>query len=316
MMKKVSAKKVISRQIQLRGQYTRIARGAVAQLYQLRSQVAEELKADVKPGGIMTAYKLKAKLKNIDRAIDDQYSAMERDLVDELSQLYKSQADWAGEVFEVDIGGAQTSDDFIRSFIESDPFDGKLLKEWIGEQSLATTNAVKRAVRLGVVNGLPVSKIVDAVVSDPVNPFNASRRNVEILVRTAAAHVTANADMIGFEEAGVEEYQLSAVLDTRTTLMCAALNGKKFKVSDPKRKVPPFHPGCRTTMIAMFDPDDEPVPDTFDSFLRGLDEDDQVKILGPTRFRMWKKGMPLDGFVDQDSYHVIPLNEMKGLSLS
>lgn len=315
-MKKVTAKKAIGRQIQLRGQYTRIARGAVAQLYQLRAQVAEELRADVKPGGIMTAYKLKAKLKNIDRAIDDQYSAMERDLVDELSQLYKSQADWNGEAFEVDIGGAQTSDDFIRSFIESDPFDGKLLKEWIGEQSLATTNAVKRAVRLGVVNGLPVSKIVEAVTSDPVNPFNASRRNVEIMVRTAAAHVTANADMLGFEQAGVDEYQLSAVLDTRTTLTCAALSGKKFKVSDPKRKVPPFHPGCRTTMIAMFDPDDEPVPDTFDSFLKGLDEDDQVKILGPTRFRMWKKGMPLDGFVDQDSYHVIPISEMKGLSLS
>lgn len=316
MAKKVSPKKIIGRQIQLRGQYTRIARGAVAQLYQLRAQVAEELRADVKPGGIMSAYRLKAKLKNIDRAIDDQYGAMERDLVDELSQLYKSQADWSGEAFEVDIGGAQTSEDFIRSFVESDPFDGKLLKEWIGEQSLATTNSVKRAVRLGVVNGLPVSKIVDAVTSDPVNPFNASRRNVEILVRTAAAHVTANADMLGFEEAGIEEYQLSAVLDTRTTLTCAALNGKKFKVSDPKRKVPPFHPGCRTTMIAMFDPDDEPVPDTFDGFIKGLDEDDQVKILGPTRFRMWKRGMPLDGFVDQDSYHVIPLTEMKGLSLS
>lgn len=314
-MKKVSAKKVISRQIQLRGQYTRIARGAVAQLYQLRSQVAEELKADVKPGGIMTAYKLKAKLKNIDRAIDDQYSAMERDLVDELSQLYKSQADWAGEVFEVDIGGAQTSDEFIRSFIESDPFDGKLLKEWIGEQSLATTNAVKRAVRLGVVNGLSVSKIVDAVTSDPVNPFNASRRNVEILVRTAAAHVTANADMIGFQEAGVEKYQLSAILDTRTTVTCAALNGKVFRVSDPKRKVPPFHPGCRTTMIAMFD-EEEPVPDSFDDFLKSLDEEDQVKVLGATRHRMWKKGMPLDGFIDQDSTHVIPLSELKDLTLS
>lgn len=316
MMKKVSAKKVIGRQIQLRGQYTRIARGAVAQLYQLRALVADELRADVKPGGIMSAYRLKAKLKTIDRAIDDQYSAMERDLVDELSQLYKSQADWSGEAFEVDIGGAQTSDDFIRSFVESDPFDGKLLKEWIGEQSLATTNAVKLAVRLGVVNGLPVSKIVDAVTSDPVNPFNASRRNIEIMVRTAAAHVTSNADMLGFEQAGVEEYQLSAVLDTRTTLTCASLNGKKFKVSDPKRKVPPFHPGCRTTMIAMFDPDDKPVPDTFDGFLKALDEEDQVKILGPTRFRMWKRGMPLDGFVDQDSYHVIPLTEMKGLSLS
>lgn len=314
-MTKVSVKKVIGRQIQLRGQYTRIARGAVAQLYQLRAQVADELRADVKPGGIMSAYKLKAKLKTIDRAIDDQYSAMERDLVDELIQLYKSQADWAGEAFEVDIGGAQTSDDFIRSFVESDPFDGKLLKEWIGEQSLATTNAVKRAVRLGVVNGLPVSKIVDAVTTDPVNPFNASRRNVEIMVRTAAAHVTANADMLGFQEAGVEKYQLSAILDTRTTVTCAALNGKVFKVSDPKRKVPPFHPGCRTTMIAMFD-DEEPVPDSFDDFLKSLDDEDQVKVLGATRHRMWKKGMPLDGFIDQDSTHVIPLSQLKNLTLS
>lgn len=315
-MAKVSPKKAIARQIQLRGQYTRIARGAVAQLQQLRAQVAEELQADVQRGAILSSYKLKAKLKKIDRAIDDQYSAMERDLVDELTDLYKAQADWNSEALEVDLGGAQTSEDFIRSFIESDPFDGKLLREWIGEQSLATQNAVKRAVRLGVVNGLPVSKVVDAVVSDPVNPFNASRRNIEILVRTAAAHVTANADMLGFEEAGVEQYQLSAILDTRTTLTCAALNGKKFKVSDPKRKVPPFHPGCRTTMIPMFDEHDEPVPDSFDDFLNSLDEDDQIKILGPTRHRMWKKGMPLDGFVDQDSQHVIPLSELQGLSLS
>lgn len=314
-MRKVTAKKSIGRQIQLRGQYTRIARGAVAQLYQLRAQVAEELRADVKPGGIMSAYKLKAKLKTIDRAIDDQYSAMERDLVDELTDLYKSQTDWNGEAFEVDIGGAQTSEDFIRSFVESDPFDGKLLSEWIKEQSLATQNAVKRAVRLGVVNGLPVSKIVDTVVSDPINPFNASRRNVEILVRTAAAHVAANADMLGFQEAGVEQYQLSAILDTRTTVTCAALNGKVFRVSDPKKKVPPFHPGCRTTMIAMFD-DDEPVPDSFDDFLKTLGEDDQIKVLGATRHRMWKRGMPLDGFIDQDSTHVIPLSELKDLTLS
>lgn len=312
-MAKISPRKAIARQIQLRGQYTRIARGAVAQLYQLRAQVAEELRADVQRGAILSAVRVGVKLKRIDRAIGDQYSAMERDLIDELTDLYKAQADWNSEALEVDLGGAQTSEDFIRSFIESDPFDGKLLQEWVSEQSLATQNAVKRAVRLGVVNGLPVSKIVDAVVSDPANPFNASRRNIEILVRTAAAHVTANADLIGFREAGVEMYQLSAILDTRTTLTCASLNGKKFRVSDPKKKVPPFHPGCRTTMIAMFDADDEPVPDTFDDFLRGLDQEDQIKVLGPTRHRMWKKGMPLDGFVDQDSTHVIPLNQLQVL---
>ncbi|MDG9921023.1 phage head morphogenesis protein, partial [Pseudomonas juntendi] len=222
-MVKITPKKAIARQIQLRGQYTRIARGAVAQLYQLRAQVAEELQDGLKRSSMLTIFQSKARLRKIDRAIDDQYSAMERDLVDELTQLYKAQTDWNSEALELDLGGAQTSEDFIRSFVESDPFDGKLLREWVTEQSLATQNAVKRAVRLGVVNGLPVSKIVDAVVSDPVNPFNASRRNVEILVRTAAAHVTANADLLGFREAGVEQYQLSAILDTRTTLICASL---------------------------------------------------------------------------------------------
>lgn len=315
MARKVSPKEVIGRQIQLRGQYTRIARGAVAQLQQLREKVAAELQDGLKRSAMLTIFQSKARLRKIDRAIADQYSAMERDLVDELTELYKSQTDWNSEAFEVDIGGAQTSEDFIRSFIESDPFDGKLLKEWVSEQSLATQNAVKRAVRLGVVNGLSVSKIVDAVTSDPVNPFNASRRNVEILVRTAAAHVTANADMMGFEQAGVEKYQLSAILDIRTTVTCAALNGKVFKVSDPKRKVPPFHPGCRTTMIAMFD-DEDLVPNSFDDFLKSLDEEGQVKVLGATRHRMWKKGMSLDGFIDQDSTHVIPLSELKGMTLS
>ena len=68
-------------------------------------------------------------------------------------------------------------------------------------------------------------------------------------------------------------------------------------------------------MIAMFD-EEEPVPDSFDDFLKSLDEEDQVKVLGATRHRMWKKGMPLDGFIDQDSTHVIPLSELKDLTLS
>lgn len=59
------------------------------------------------------------------------------------------------------------------------------------------------------------------------------KRNAEVLVRNAAAHVPAQADLIGFEEAGVYEYQLSAVLDTRTSKLCATIDQKVFNVSDP-----------------------------------------------------------------------------------
>lgn len=314
MMKKVSAKKVIDYKLRLTGQYTRIARGAVAQLVALRKDVAAELEDGLKRSAMLTTFQAKKKLANIDRAIADQYSAMQVDLVDELTELYKAGVNWQSNTFEVDIGGAQTSEDFIRAFIENDPFDGKLLKELMGEQTLAVQNAVKRTVRLGIVNGQSLGKIVDAIAHDPVNPFSSARHKIEAMVRTASAHVTAKTDLIGFEAAGVGEYQLSAVLDVRTSLICASLSGKKFSMSDPKKKVPPFHFGCRTTMIPVFDGDD-PVPENFDAYLNSVDEETQIESLGPAYHRLWKNGASLESFVNQNTLHVIPLNQMKGLTL-
>ena len=81
-MKKVSAKKVIDYKLRLTGQYTRIARGAVAQLVALRKDVAAELEDGLKRSAMLTTFQAKKKLANIDRAIADQYSAMQVYLVD------------------------------------------------------------------------------------------------------------------------------------------------------------------------------------------------------------------------------------------
>lgn len=52
---------------------------------------------------------------------------------------------------------------------------------------------------------------------------------------------------------GVATYQLSAVLDTRTTENCQGLDGRTFAYSDAKAPRPSLHPGCRTVMIPVFD---------------------------------------------------------------
>ncbi|KJZ67251.1 minor capsid protein [Pseudomonas fluorescens] len=313
-MAKSAADKIIGHQIQLRGQYTRIAKQAVQRLQKLRSEVKAELIDAMGRNDLANTFGRMGMLKRIDRAVSDQYSAMESDLVDELTALYQYELDWSDRAFKIGMSESLVSEDFIRSFVESDPFDGKLLKEWVSEQELATQTAIKRTVRLGIVNGLSSDKIVASLINDPSNPFKTSKRNAEILVRTAGAHVTASADMKGFEEAGVEKYQLSSVLDMRTTRICASLDGKVFRVADGARKMPPFHPGCRTTMIAIFD-DEEPVDENFEGWLGKQSEADQVKWLGPVRYKMWKSGVRIESFVDQDDLHVLSLAELRKVDL-
>lgn len=304
------ADKTIAHQIMLRGQYTRIAKQAVAHMAQLKNLVKAELDTASQEKNWRAAAKLRKTLYNLDKLVEAQYSVMSEDLKKELSDLFYYQSEWTKKLLGADVGYAVLTENTVRGLIESDPFDGKILSEWMAEQQLGTQTKIKQAVRVGIMNGLPAKDIAHALVNDPSSPFVGTRRNAEILVRTAAAHVSSQADIRSFKEAGYESYQLSAVLDTRTTKLCAALDGKVYKMSDSGKKVPPFHPGCRATMIAIFD-GDEPFGDTYETWLGKQSEAAQLKVLGPARFKMWKAGAPLESFVDLDNDNLIPLADLK-----
>lgn len=300
----------IHHQIKLRGQYTRIGKQAVAHLSTLKGLIKAELDEASKAKNWNAAAKLRKTMHNLDKLVEAQYSIMSDDLKKELSDLFYYQSEWTTKLLGADFGYAVLTENTVRALIEDDPFDGKILSEWIAEQRLGTQTKIKQAVRVGVMNGLPAKDIVNALVNDPSSPFVGTKRNAEILVRTAAAHVSSQADIRSFKEAGYETYQLSAVLDTRTTKLCAALDGKVYRMSDPAKKVPPFHPGCRTTMIAVFD-GDEPFGDTYETWLSKQSEASQLKVLGTARYKMWKAGAALENFVDLDNDNVIPLSRLR-----
>ena len=304
------ADKTIKHQIQLRGQYTRIAKQAVANLATLKGLIKAELDEASTAKNWNAAAKLRKTLHNLDKLVDAQYAVMSDELVSELSDLFYYQSEWTTKLLGTDVGYSVLTENAVRGLIESDPFDGKILSEWVAEQQLGTQTKIKQAVRVGVINGLPAKDIVHALVNDPSSPFVGTKRNAEILVRTAAAHVSSQADIRSFKQAGYEAYQLSAVLDTRTTKLCAALDGKVYRMSDPAKKVPPFHPGCRTTMIAVFD-GDEPFGDTYETWLSKQSEASQLKVLGTARYKMWKAGAALESFVDLDNDNVISLSKLR-----
>lgn len=302
--------KSIKHQVLLRGQFTRIAKQVALHLQTLKGSVKAELEVAMEARNWTAFARLRKALVNIDKLIDAEYELMSDTLKTELGDLFAYESEFASKMLAADFSPAMISSSLVESVVTNDPFDGKILSEWLDEQRLSTQIKIKQTIRFGVVNGLSTSKIVSGLFSEPGNPFEGSRRNAEILVRTASAHITAQANLKTFERVGFKTYQLSSVLDTRTTPVCRALDGKVFRVSDKGRKVPPFHPGCRTTMIAVTD-DDPPFTDNYETWLSKQKPEDQEALLGRERYRLWKNGSKLESFVDLDNYNVIPLAELR-----
>lgn len=304
------ANKTIKHQIAMRGQFTRIAKQAALHLQALKISVKTELDDAMTARNWNAVARLRKTFVTIDRLIDDEYSMMSSTLKAELVDLFVYESEFTSKLLGFDFSNSMLSETLVESIVISDPFDGKILGEWLDEQKLATQLRVKQTIRLGVLNGLSTSKIVDALYAEPGNPFVGARRNAEVMVRTASAHVTSQASLKTFERVGFGSYQLSAVLDSRTTPVCRALDGKIYKTSDKGRKVPPFHPGCRTVMIAVTE-DDPAFTDGYENWLSKQSAGEQEAILGPARFRLWKSGQPLESFVDLDTHHVIPLDQLR-----
>ncbi|MFI7885844.1 minor capsid protein [Pseudomonas juntendi] len=304
------ADKTIKHQIAMRGQYTRIAKQVALHLQALKVSVKAELDEAMTARNWSAVARLRKTFVTIDKLINDEYELMSEALKKELGDLLVYESEFTSKLLGFDFSSSLVTEKLVESIVSQDPFDGKILGEWLDEQKLATQIKVKQTIRLGVLNGLSTGKIVDALYAEPGNPFTGARRHAEIMVRTASAHVTSQASLKTFERVGFGQYQLSAVLDSRTTPVCRALDGKIYKTSDKGRKVPPFHPGCRTVMIAVSD--NEPAfTDGYEDWLGKQSAAEQEAILGPARFRLWKSGQPLENFVDLDTHHVIPLDQLR-----
>ncbi|MEY8295243.1 minor capsid protein [Limosilactobacillus caviae] len=81
--------------------------------------------------------------------------------------------------------------------------------------------------------------------------FNTSRFNASRLIRTEANYFYSKVKLDNWKKRGVKQYQLIAVLDSRTSKICRAINNKVFNVKDAVvgKNMPPLHPFCRTVPV-------------------------------------------------------------------
>ncbi len=166
---------------------------------------------------------------------------------------------------------AKVATESLAAIVKARPFQGAVFGDWFKSLEAADQTRLVRTLTLGVTQGRTTDEIVRQVVGTKANNvgdgiLSVTRREAVNIVRTGAQHVSnearelvweANSDVIGY-------LVCVATLDGRTSPGCRARDGKAVPQGDrplpkgvaplePPTIRPPFHFGCRTTMVAVFD---------------------------------------------------------------
>lgn len=141
----------------------------------------------------------------------------------------------------------------LRAIVNSRPFEGALLKDWVSALAFEDLRRIKSAIQVGMIAGEGSDQIARRLYD--TGAFDTTYRQVEALSRTAVAHI-ANSARDEYMQENVDLMlgeQFVATLDARTTAVCKANDGKIFPVGTGPR--PPLHMSCRSLRIAALDGD-------------------------------------------------------------
>ena len=131
--------------------------------------------------------------------------------------------------------------------------DGKTFSNRIWERGDKLTNTLRTNLTQSIIRGddlKTVSKNID-------NIMNAGYKNAVRLVRTEVNAIHNSARIDTLKDFDVEEVEINAKLDSRTSDICMDMNGKVVRLTDAKVgiTIPPFHPNCRSVIIPYIDDD-------------------------------------------------------------
>lgn len=192
----------------------------------------------------------------------------------------------------------------LSKIITSQPFQGKLLKDYVKDWSDSKSKRIWSTIQTGFINGDSTSQIVKSIkgtksLNNQDGTLFTSNRFLKTLTRTSITHVTSRASSEYYSQNTdvIEKIQFVAVLDSRTSTICASLDGKLFEPgNEPKT---PLHMNCRSRGI----PKIKNVPafkkQSYASWLREQDSEFIDDVLGTTKGKLFRgKKLTLDKFVD------------------
>ena len=116
-------------------------------------------------------------------------------------------------------------------------------------------NKCQQLVAQNIIAGTSIDRLTREITKQFGKNYRASARR---LLLTESAYIKGQADKLTYERLGIEEYEILATLDRRTSKICQSKDGEHYPIDEAKvgENYPPFHPHCRTTTV-KYNPDTE-----------------------------------------------------------
>ena len=153
-----------------------------------------------------------------------------------------------------------TKDLGVNAIASRDKIKAVLDRPWSGanfsERIWSNTDKLAQTVKQEIVNGIIQGINLQTMTKRVSERFETAKKNdVERLLRTEVNYTLNQATLDGYKEAGIEKYEFSATLDSRTSQICSELNGEIFEIKKIAvgLNYPPMHPRCRSTTIPIID---------------------------------------------------------------
>jgi len=288
---------------------------------------------------------LLSQLRGMDRIVQGGTSLLHARLKGTLGVLAKKEAAWAAQTLQRNIplrvGYSLPAPDLLRSIVTTRPMQGRFLREWTKQVGVTASNNVRQAIMVGVAQGDSVGAIVRRIRGVASAGYSGSvlqkmRNDASMVTRTAINHVTTHARDAVFEQNKqvIAKVQWMSTLDTRTSQICASLDGQTWDIGKGPR--PPAHLNCRSIMVPVTRPPvgipgidagklpeaqraamAGPVPAkmSFGRWLKGQPAKVQDTILGNAeRGRLYRRGkVPIEKFVDVGTLQPISLSRLQTL---
>lgn len=278
--------------------------------------------------GIVQTQRLKDLERELSKLSSALASRMRDGLVETIDELSRDELEWQVNAIRQSLGFelemVVPSPRTVAALIKRTSFAGLKLDDWFDGLSRSTQKGVMIAVNRGIVEGQTTEQIIRRIrgtkalnYTDGV--FQATRRQVEAVARTAINHTSNQARLELFKENAdiIKGLKWVATLDSRTSTICASLDGKVFPIDKGER--PPAHPNCRSTMTAVLVDAEElgirrvpegkraaidgqvPASTTYGEWLRRQPVAVQEQVLGVTKAKLFRDGgLPIERFTDSN----------------
>lgn len=187
------------------------------------------------------------------------------------------------------------------------PMQGALLVDWLADLDANVRKRLDTSLAISFLEGESLSSARRRLSG----AVDISKRGLEALVRTSNGHIAASVAEATYQANAdlIQGIEWVSTLDSRTTDICRARDGKRWPVGEGPR--PPAHPNCRSTTIPVLIGQESPVRETYPEWLKRQPASVQDSILGPTRGKLFRDGkVTVESFVDSTGRRV-PLSRLR-----